>query len=146
MATAIVDVDAGPVRDVELRLETGAIMRGVYVGPPLSGSEDEFRYIDLVPAGPASRMFDSVSNNRAEQPTSFEITNIFGRRRVVVAKPRDWIAEAVLLADGRNGLNEEIDFEPGQVYDDVRAVLSNKAATIPRSVCLSGSPASTGWI
>jgi len=53
---------------------------------------------------------------------------------VVVAKPRDWIAEAVLLADGRNVLNEEIDFEPGQVYDNVRVVLSNKAATITGTI------------
>ena len=75
-------------------------------------------------------MFDSASGGAAEEQRSFEITNIFGRRRVLVAKLRDWVAEAVLLADGRNVLNEEIDFEPGQVHDNVRVVLSNKAATI----------------
>ena len=57
------------------------------------------------------------------------MTGIFGASTIDVTEPEGWVAEAVVLADGRDILDRNFIFEPGKHYEGVRVVLSNRVAT-----------------
>lgn len=123
-----------PTSYIELRPQPVASMSGTFVFRGGQRPDDDDRLtVNPWPIGTDATLRSGLHGTVTTDNT-FRLDSLLGAYRISVATPRGWLADAVLLDDGRDILHKEFAVIPSHHYSGVRVVLTNEVASIVGSV------------
>jgi hypothetical protein len=126
-----IDVGANPEKDATIRLQPVATLRGRFVVWGADTPDLSQMSVSASAVGPGAALRFGFASSAQSEDGSFEITGLLGLHRLIVSTAgQGWIAEAILLEDGTNVIDEPYMFEEGKDYSNVNVVLTDRSATI----------------
>ena len=123
-------VGAEPLKDLDLQAVPAASLAGTFQfdGTSKPPEPEQLPSVYLGQEGVAESIRNGLSRRRpSADQAGFRIDGIVGANIVNVRPPEGWIAEGVVLPDGRDILDKNFEFEPGTHYDGVRVILSDRS-------------------
>ena len=131
-AVAHIKVGASPVRDIILELQPAAAMSGTFESDdpdrPPRGVQASLTFHasgELAAARESLARLGRRSGAAGLGGNRFLQTGLRGPLRIEVTSP-GWIAQGIFLEDGTNLLGVVHDFRAGQVYENVRIILTRR--------------------
>jgi hypothetical protein len=112
-----------------------AVLRGRVVtddGSPLPSAVQRAR-LEVVAADPAEGYSGWQNNAVLNEDGTFEVKGLFGRRRLVLGRVLDWQTRET-RANGEDVTDTGIEFDSGEVIEDVEIVLTRKVTTVSGAV------------